>query len=250
MRRSSVLGAATVAALAAGSLAVTGVFGSSHREAPDILADPTADNTDVYAFTAPDAPDKADDRVQLDPDGGAGRRPLLRQAGPEGPLLRQDRQHRRRLRGRRLPVAVPAVLPQPELVPRRGADGRLGRRSGHQLRPALRPLQGDVPEPQARRDAQDRARRARRAGQHRPEDGAELRQGRRRRRRPAPRAAASRSSGRSTIRSSSTSTPSSTASTSTSRAGRTSAWATRAAARTTSRATTRTASCCRCRSRR
>jgi hypothetical protein len=58
MRRSSVLGAATVAALAAGSLAVTGVFGSSHREAPDILADPTADNTDVYAFTAPDAPDK------------------------------------------------------------------------------------------------------------------------------------------------------------------------------------------------
>ena len=58
MRRTSVLGAATVAALAAGSLAVTGVFGSSHREAPDILTDPTADNTDVYAFTAPDAPDK------------------------------------------------------------------------------------------------------------------------------------------------------------------------------------------------
>ena len=38
------------------SLAVTGVLGSSHREAPKILADPTADNTDVYAFTAPDAP--------------------------------------------------------------------------------------------------------------------------------------------------------------------------------------------------
>ena len=34
----------------------TGVLGSSHREAPKILADPTADNTDVYAFTAPDAP--------------------------------------------------------------------------------------------------------------------------------------------------------------------------------------------------
>jgi hypothetical protein len=57
MRRTSVLGAATAAALAAGSLAVTGVFGSSHREAPEILNDPTADNTDVYAFTAPDAPD-------------------------------------------------------------------------------------------------------------------------------------------------------------------------------------------------
>jgi hypothetical protein len=56
MRRFSVLGAAAVAALAAGTLAVTGSPGSSHREAPDILTDPTADNTDVYAFTAPDAP--------------------------------------------------------------------------------------------------------------------------------------------------------------------------------------------------
>jgi hypothetical protein len=50
--------AATVAALAAALLAVSGVFGSSHREAPGILKDPTADNTDVYAFTAPDAPGK------------------------------------------------------------------------------------------------------------------------------------------------------------------------------------------------
>jgi hypothetical protein len=57
MRRSTILGAATAAALAAGSLAVTVSTGSSHREAPKILGDPTADNTDVYAFTAPDAPD-------------------------------------------------------------------------------------------------------------------------------------------------------------------------------------------------
>src|SRR3954464_6754210 len=56
MRTRSVLSTATVAALAAGSLAVTGAFSSSHREAPKILADPTADNTDVYAFTAKDAP--------------------------------------------------------------------------------------------------------------------------------------------------------------------------------------------------
>ena len=56
MRRPQILGAATAAALAAGALAVTGVFGSSHREAPKILTDPTADNTDVYAFTAKDAP--------------------------------------------------------------------------------------------------------------------------------------------------------------------------------------------------
>src|SRR5215212_3333884 len=56
MRRSAILGAATVAALSAGTLAVTIGSGSSHREAPSILADPTADNTDLYAFTAPDAP--------------------------------------------------------------------------------------------------------------------------------------------------------------------------------------------------
>ncbi len=56
MRRSSLFGAAAVAALAAGSLAVTSGSGSSHREAPSILGDPTADNTDLYAFTAPDAP--------------------------------------------------------------------------------------------------------------------------------------------------------------------------------------------------
>src|SRR6476620_10067838 len=30
---------------------------SSHREAPLISGDPQADNTDVYAFVSPDAPD-------------------------------------------------------------------------------------------------------------------------------------------------------------------------------------------------
>ncbi len=30
---------------------------SSHREAPNIIQDPTADNTDVYAFVSPDKPD-------------------------------------------------------------------------------------------------------------------------------------------------------------------------------------------------
>ena len=33
--------------------------GSSHREAPGILEDPTADNTDVYFFRSPDRPDTA-----------------------------------------------------------------------------------------------------------------------------------------------------------------------------------------------
>lgn len=33
-------------------------FGSSHREAPLLLADPATDNTDLYAFRSPDNPDK------------------------------------------------------------------------------------------------------------------------------------------------------------------------------------------------
>jgi hypothetical protein len=33
---------------------VTGVFASSHREAPLIAGDPSADNTDLYAFVSPD----------------------------------------------------------------------------------------------------------------------------------------------------------------------------------------------------
>jgi hypothetical protein len=44
------------AALAALAIAVPLSSGSSHREAPLISQDPTGDNTDVYAFTAADAP--------------------------------------------------------------------------------------------------------------------------------------------------------------------------------------------------
>jgi hypothetical protein len=47
---------AILAALAAGAIAVAMSSGSSHREAPNTSKDPTADDTDVYAFTAPDAP--------------------------------------------------------------------------------------------------------------------------------------------------------------------------------------------------
>ena len=46
-----------VAAIAAaGAIAVPLSIGSSHREAPRTSIDPTADDTDVYAFTADDAP--------------------------------------------------------------------------------------------------------------------------------------------------------------------------------------------------
>jgi hypothetical protein len=47
-----------VASLALAALTFTAVQGSSHREAPLVSSDPLADNTDVYAFVSPNAPDK------------------------------------------------------------------------------------------------------------------------------------------------------------------------------------------------
>ena len=45
------------AIVAASALAVPLAISSSHREAPNIMLDPSADNTDVYAYTAPGAED-------------------------------------------------------------------------------------------------------------------------------------------------------------------------------------------------
>ncbi|HEY0363774.1 MAG TPA: DUF4331 domain-containing protein, partial [Solirubrobacteraceae bacterium] len=59
MRKLAILTVALLAALSAGVLAVTAGSGSSHREAPLSSLDPTADDTDVYAFVAPDAPGSA-----------------------------------------------------------------------------------------------------------------------------------------------------------------------------------------------
>src|SRR3954467_12243547 len=56
VRKLPALLAALLAALAAGALAVALSSGSSHREAPLSSVDPTADDTDVYAFKAADAP--------------------------------------------------------------------------------------------------------------------------------------------------------------------------------------------------
>ena len=47
---------ALIAALVAAAIAVPLSFGSSHREAPLTSIDPTADDTDLYAYTANDAP--------------------------------------------------------------------------------------------------------------------------------------------------------------------------------------------------
>src|SRR6266487_6420304 len=53
------LAAALVATVAAVALrgGPSSANASSHREAPLIAQDPTADNTDVYAFVSPDRPD-------------------------------------------------------------------------------------------------------------------------------------------------------------------------------------------------
>jgi hypothetical protein len=52
--RSKVAG--VVGALLIAATSVTGVFASSHREAPLIAGDPAADNTDLYAFVSPNNP--------------------------------------------------------------------------------------------------------------------------------------------------------------------------------------------------
>src|SRR2546421_60156 len=52
------LALALPAAVAAVLVAVAMSVGSSHREAPNTALDPTTDDTDVYAFTANDAPGK------------------------------------------------------------------------------------------------------------------------------------------------------------------------------------------------
>src|SRR3954452_14692915 len=57
-RRSPILLGALLAAIMASVLAVSIGAGSSHREAPLTSMDPTADDTDLYAFRAPDATDK------------------------------------------------------------------------------------------------------------------------------------------------------------------------------------------------
>src|SRR2546423_8299104 len=54
MKKLSLL--ALLAALVAGAIAVSVGLGSSHREAPNTAKDPTADDTDVYAFKALDSP--------------------------------------------------------------------------------------------------------------------------------------------------------------------------------------------------
>src|SRR4051795_1262613 len=56
MRKFTTLFVALMAAIGAGVLSVALSSGSSHREAPLTAIDPTGDDTDLYAYTADDAP--------------------------------------------------------------------------------------------------------------------------------------------------------------------------------------------------
>ena len=47
---------ATAGALLMAADTVSSAMASSHREAPLIAGDPSADNTDLYAFVSPDDP--------------------------------------------------------------------------------------------------------------------------------------------------------------------------------------------------
>src|SRR4029078_5901009 len=57
MTRTSTIGSAGVMALVAITTVAGSALASSHREAPLIARDPSADITDLYAFVSPDAPD-------------------------------------------------------------------------------------------------------------------------------------------------------------------------------------------------
>ena len=92
-RKLSVLAVSLLAALVAGVLVVDLGFGSSHREAPLTSLDPTADDTDVYAFTANDATDALTVVANWipfeDPAGG----PNFYRFDDRAHVLHQRRQH-------------------------------------------------------------------------------------------------------------------------------------------------------------
>ena len=160
---------------------------SSHREAPLISSDPQADNTDVYAFVSPDAPDTVTLIASFDPVRGSRGRPELLQVRRQRPVRDQDRQQRRRGRGHHLPVPLHVADREPEHVPLHDRPDQGARRSEPQPVPDLH---GD-----ARRERPHRASPPGRCGR------CTTTSGRPRRRTTAATAAASTSSGRRTARS-------------------------------------------------
>ena len=88
---------------------------SSHREAPLIAEDPSADLTDLYAFRSPDKPNTVTILANVVPGEDPGRAELVHVLA-ERALQPQGRHRRRRSPERHLPVPVPhedrPVLPR------------------------------------------------------------------------------------------------------------------------------------------
>ena len=170
MRKLPTLAAAAVVAAAASAVPVTGVFGSSHREAPQIMLDPSADNTDLYAFTAPDAPDKLTivaNWIPLeDPAGG----PNFGKLDPEAKYYVKIDNTGDGVEDVGYRWKFKYAVPQPGVVPGVRAAGPLDRRPEHQLRADLRPVQGPLPQRPVGVEPDHRRRPAGRARQHRAED--------------------------------------------------------------------------------
>ncbi len=175
MRKSPHKGLAVVAAaVAAAAIAVPLGFGSSHREAPNIALDPSADNTDVYAFTAKDAPDALTIASDWIPGQVPANGPNFFRFDDRAQVLREHRQHRRRRCRHQVPVQVQDQRPEPELLPvRRPGDTGL-HDPGPERDSALRPDPADAEarEGEAREGGRPQAPRG--AAEHRAEDVPEL----------------------------------------------------------------------------
>ena len=111
-----VAGITTAAVGAAVALGPGDGTASSHREAPLIADDPSADLTDVYAFRSPDKPNTVTILANVIPGEDPARGAELVHVLARRPLQPEDRHDRRREAGRDLPVPVPAqdrpVLPR------------------------------------------------------------------------------------------------------------------------------------------
>ena len=112
MKRKVIVAAACVAvagAIAAGLALTSGPDSStaaSHREAPLISQDPTADVTDLYAFVSPDKPNTVTLIADWIPFEEPSAGPELVQLLDKRSVRHQHRQHGRRKAGHHVPVQV------------------------------------------------------------------------------------------------------------------------------------------------
>ena len=148
------LGAVTISALAAavvGSGPSAGTA-SSHREAPLISEDPSADNTDLYAFRSPDKPSTVTIVSNWIPAEDPAAGPNYYTFSPSREVQHPHRPQRRRAAGPHLPVPLrpdgrPRVPRQhrPELVGVAEQEAARPREdAAEQHRPALDP---ELPQP-------------------------------------------------------------------------------------------------------